>query len=293
MLEYQGQPCFFCGKEFTAEDDIVTCPECGTPYHRACYKEAGECVNTALHESGGSWVKERKKEMVEEFSAEKRAEEAAQEEERERGEMPRMFNGSLYDGVRLNPYDPCVGLDPNEQMEDATVREVAEFVGTNRFYYLPLFRLMKKTGRKFSFNMVCLFFPHLYFANRKMWLMTLGSMLLKMVFDIPTVLVYMHDQLDITVPWADVTTAGFQQMSNLLSLVGFGVSIFWCLFANYLYYRFALRKIRHIKHESGSEALIQDRIQTEGGTNSWNILLALVIEVTIAGGFVFAATMLR
>ena len=48
-MKYTGIPCAACGKKFTAEDDVVVCPECGTPYHRACYKELGHCVNEARH----------------------------------------------------------------------------------------------------------------------------------------------------------------------------------------------------------------------------------------------------
>ena len=293
MLEYEGQPCMICGRVFGENDDIVTCPECGTPYHRACYKEAGACINTALHESGGSWAVQRRREIAAEHRAERLAEEAEQAEERERGEAPKMLNGSLYDGVRLNPYDPCVGLDPEETLDGATIREIAEFVGTNRFYYLPLFRLMKKTGRKFSFNLICLFFPHFYFANRKMWLLTIGSMLLEMVLNIPTGLQYMYEQLNITVRWANVTSPAFERISTIATFAGFAVSLFWCLFANYLYYRHTVRRIRSIKRSTGSEAAMHDRIQTEGGTNGWNIVLALVIETAIAFAFVAVATAVR
>ena len=39
-MKYTGIPCAACGKKFTAEDDVVVCPECGTPYHRACYRSS-------------------------------------------------------------------------------------------------------------------------------------------------------------------------------------------------------------------------------------------------------------
>ena len=39
-----------------------------------------------------------------------------------------MFNAELYDGVRLNPEDPCIGLDPEEQMDGVTVSEAAAFI---------------------------------------------------------------------------------------------------------------------------------------------------------------------
>ncbi|MDE6709797.1 MAG: hypothetical protein K2J76_04850, partial [Oscillospiraceae bacterium] len=55
MAGYIGTRCMVCSEKFTEEDDIVVCPECGTPYHKECYKKEGSCVNTVLHESGGAW----------------------------------------------------------------------------------------------------------------------------------------------------------------------------------------------------------------------------------------------
>lgn len=63
MANYTGKKCFSCGEVFKDGDDIVVCPECGTPYHRECYLKEGKCINDALHESGQSW--EQTQESVE------------------------------------------------------------------------------------------------------------------------------------------------------------------------------------------------------------------------------------
>ncbi|MCD7785335.1 MAG: DUF2628 domain-containing protein [Oscillospiraceae bacterium] len=55
MPIYVGQPCSSCGRILTKTDDIVVCPECGSPYHRDCYISEGRCTNTHLHETGESW----------------------------------------------------------------------------------------------------------------------------------------------------------------------------------------------------------------------------------------------
>ena len=55
MADYTGKKCISCGELFSSGDDIVVCPDCGTPYHRACYQKEGQCINTELHESGISW----------------------------------------------------------------------------------------------------------------------------------------------------------------------------------------------------------------------------------------------
>ena len=55
MNDYVGCVCSVCNKPFAAGDDIVVCPECGTPYHRACYQAAGGCVHEAQHAEGYAW----------------------------------------------------------------------------------------------------------------------------------------------------------------------------------------------------------------------------------------------
>lgn len=55
MSKYTGTKCIVCENIFKDGDDIVVCPECGTPYHRECWQKNGECVNTELHEKGKSW----------------------------------------------------------------------------------------------------------------------------------------------------------------------------------------------------------------------------------------------
>ena len=55
MGKYDGCKCLSCGIEFTSTDDIVVCPDCGTPYHRSCYEKEGKCINIELHDNGGTW----------------------------------------------------------------------------------------------------------------------------------------------------------------------------------------------------------------------------------------------
>ncbi|MBR1725011.1 MAG: hypothetical protein IJ723_08375, partial [Ruminococcus sp.] len=59
MLDkYIGEKCIVCGEAFAEHDDIVVCPDCGTPYHRACWQEKGSCINDELHSSQQTWQPE-------------------------------------------------------------------------------------------------------------------------------------------------------------------------------------------------------------------------------------------
>ena len=290
MQEYLNQPCIVCGETFGEQDDIVTCPECGTPYHRACWKQAGKCVNTELHEQGASWILERKAAEREEQEAARRAEEAEQAAERERGNGPELINGELYDGVRLKPDDPCIGLNPDEQLDGVTIGEAAAFVRTNRFYYLPLFRLMKRTGKKISFNIIGLFAPHFYFANRKMWGFAMLSLLVNTILEIPAVIMVLNSQLGIRLPWADVTTVTFRTVYSASLALYVLSSVIWALCGNYLYYRFTVRKINGIKKEAVSPEEAKLKMQQAGGTSILNVILILGMQfvITRSMGFLFA-----
>ncbi|MDD4850820.1 MAG: RING finger protein [Gemmiger sp.] len=54
MANYKGSICPVCDKPFAEGDDIVVCPDCGTPYHRACWPAAG-CVHADKHGTGYEW----------------------------------------------------------------------------------------------------------------------------------------------------------------------------------------------------------------------------------------------
>ena len=56
MYQFTGCPCSVCGKTLTDTDDIVVCPDCGAPYHRACYQAQGACVYAGKHGTGFEWT---------------------------------------------------------------------------------------------------------------------------------------------------------------------------------------------------------------------------------------------
>ncbi len=55
MSRFYGKLCPVCRSPFGGNDDIVVCPDCGTPHHRACYIRTGKCAVSQYHESGFEW----------------------------------------------------------------------------------------------------------------------------------------------------------------------------------------------------------------------------------------------
>lgn len=291
MIDYSEQTCIACNKIFTEQDDIVVCPECGTPYHRDCYHAVGHCINDALHQSGGSWQVEMHHQQEEEKKALHQAEMEQQAAQRARDGMTDVSKAPMYDGFRMNN-DPCLGLDPNEQMDGVTVKEMTSFIATNRFYYLPIFRMMKITGKKISFNLTCLFFPQFYFANRKMWAMTLLSILLQFVIAVPSSLLVISEQMGIAFDWLNTQSTVFHMIVNVTSIVDLAFSMICCLFGNYFYYRFALKKIKSVKKEPTPPEQLYVNLTEAGGTSVGNIVLAAVIQLALVFTFSLALFLL-
>lgn len=279
MIDFEGKNCIACGEILQDNDDIVVCPECGTPYHRACYQNEGRCINNTLHNSGQSWQKAMEQAAQQRRSEEKRLEEAEQQAERERGDAPHMFNETLYDGVRINPDAPYVGLDPTEDFGGVTLGELSDFVHTNRLYYIPLFRLMKRTGKKMSFNLTSLLFPEFYFANRKMWAMTLLSLAVGLISKIPKWISILIQMFDVQLSGIDVQSVQFRRLFLAADYTGMIFMIICCLFANYWYYRFSMRKISRMKKKLTDEENLSETLAEAGGTRWTNIVLAIVIEL--------------
>ncbi|MCL2106477.1 MAG: DUF2628 domain-containing protein [Oscillospiraceae bacterium] len=49
-MRYEKEQCAHCGEDFRPDtDDIVVCPACGAPLHRACWNARGDCPFAAEH----------------------------------------------------------------------------------------------------------------------------------------------------------------------------------------------------------------------------------------------------
>lgn len=292
-MKYKGEKCFYCNEDFNDNDDVVVCPECGTPYHRACYKQIGSCINSQLHESGESW---------------KASEIKADEPE---PETVTFDNESFSDEETKNENNflnfdltkPFFGLDPDEDFEGAKMNEIFAFVKTNTMYYIPLFKKMKSMGSKISFNLTSFLFPYFYFANRKMWFMALVSVFIMLVLQIPSLLIGLSD--NIAYGFLDESMIQYAQsvFHNLLTFIennhntieafawlcNIGIYVFrfaMCLFGNWLYYRFTIKSVNKVKLRCPDPQRRMSIISTMGGTSVLNIFL---IALVFFGGYILLA----
>ena len=310
-MDFIGEKCVRCGEAFTADDDVVVCPECGSPHHRACYKAENKCANELWHAEGKVW---------ERSAATAPPPESEQDDDYEGKECPlcHCMNagdaavcencGVSLDGVErekkpesgsgVPPFGiprPYLGFDPNEDMGGATLKDVSDFVRTNTIYYIPLFKRMKDTGRSISFNLISFIFPPLYFANRRMWFWAMTSLIISVLLSLPFAISYLvTDGIEngYSLFSAEITEyiyANRAMLSRLIDICNISdmlMRVIFCLFSNKLYYRFALKHVKRIRARIGEKSG-RSEIAYAGGVKPLNALLIMIISIALSFASVY------
>lgn len=181
MALYEHNNCPVCGKPFQAGDDIVTCPECGTPHHRACYQEFGHCAHQALHSEGYTFTPAdppTESASAKETESNSHATDPAQKkkcvacgEEIDGDAVFCLHCGARQPGAG-QAYRPPIfnGAAPEFRQYKGTIEgeataDVAAVVRTNTTYFLPRFSKNKKAG----WNWAAFLFGPYYLFFRKMY----------------------------------------------------------------------------------------------------------------------------
>lgn len=302
MPTYIGQQCTSCRNTLTKTDDIVVCPECGSPYHRECYKMEGKCINTLLHENNESWQPE----VIETAAAEEPRTEADAQKvlckscgaendadsafckncgspvnlEKAAGSYYNRENGANqtnqqqgYGGFgNVAGMFGFIPITKDQDVDGNTAGEYADYVGeSSKMYYLPKFMRFAK-GSKTSFNFSAFFFTHFYFFFRKMIVPGIIILIAQTLLSLPSSLFLMADYgfMDYL---PVMSQKWFVLMTNVFSIISYVMSIFIGLFANYLYYKKAKSDIKGIKEKVLEEDARRASIVSSGGS-SWKYVLA-------------------
>ncbi len=317
MADYKNCTCIACRNQFEPDDDIVVCPDCGTPYHRDCWNDHGKCINTSLHESGESW-KNPNDNKTEEASETVSCEGCGAENKKGSsfcthcGRPLSEGNNSAFGGFNTDSWQQTINdaftVNENEDMEGVTLKDVSSYVGKNQMYYLPRFRFFRDAKRKISPNLACIFFPQLWLAYRKMWLWAMLLIVGTFLLSVPGTLIAMASQIDVLIANLQQQMASFGQemfqpiqqqllsfsetvkanyttlywADSICSYVSLAVKILMFLFGNYIYYRHTIKKVKAVRSDNRSLIDVDSRIRMAGGTNIGFIFLALLAEFVLS-----------
>lgn len=295
MNKYIGQPCTSCNDIFNEDDEVVVCPECGSPYHKACYAKEGKCINLSLHESGESWQPHRD---------EREAEDVYHSQDSSHSETVGVIcpscNAANAPGSSFctncgrplntnqqfngNPYSAPFGVpfggnaaNAETDVDGNTVGEYSRYLGFKSYYFLPKFIRFAKNKSKCSFNFSAFLFPHYYFLYRKMNIIGYITLVVTTLLSIPYVLLSLAEYGIFTVDW--VMSDNFIMLCNAANLISNILCVVCGVFANWIYYKKAKSDINKIKAETSSEYEQNERISGSGGTSALNIAIAIGVQI--------------
>ncbi len=183
-MRYLGENCPYCGLEFQEGDDVVVCPECATPHHRACWFAHGDCANAEKHAEGFVW----KKQAAPEPESEEKTENQNTGADGKNLDIvcpdcgKASPNGTLRCpdcGALLVPFNPMMGgqppvaqfrpgFDAEEKVGDMKAGDIALFCRVGGARYIKTFRKFAE-GRKIGFNWGAAFFSPFWFFYRKLY----------------------------------------------------------------------------------------------------------------------------
>lgn len=177
MFLYENNKCPVCGKEFSESDDVVSCPECGTPHHRECYKSLGKCVNKEKH--GTDFVYSRnndnKERPVEDVGVQSFEQFAA--DARQVFDNVHSVNAAVNDKTEEVNAKMQQKVSSEPDIDGVSTLDAATVVGVNSERFVKRF---SKNG-KLGWNWGAFFFGPYYFMYRKMYTESLVFLVLPFV----------------------------------------------------------------------------------------------------------------
>lgn len=196
-INYIGLKCGICGKDFEDNDDVVVCPDCGTPMHRSCYASNRKCPFEDKHSEGYIFEKfdaitaSAKGESPTDYDGlddspiDKISETSICPVCGEKNKKSAVFcnkcginlKTSLTSGNQMqqpiNPafmpaIDPLAGIPADTEFEeDVTAADLACYVKVNTPYYMSVFGRLKKKLNRFNFSAAI--FSSAWFLYRKQY----------------------------------------------------------------------------------------------------------------------------
>ncbi len=277
MPNYSNDKCPVCGLNFTENDDIVVCPHCGTPHHRECYKSNGGCANSQLHDEGFTFVPTAP--PCESSESESKNEESKNEETENNAQAefdPNKVFGSVLGHT----------ISDGDNIDGVPVGDLKKFVGNGWMYYIPLFFAKVKNLRVFRINFSALLGSYTWLFARKFYLLGCLSALLTSAsyFYVYFYIAYLNNAgIDVTKSLTSIfqSTDSFvvsgYYIYTIVSYIPFIISLLTGIFANRLYMKKCVKKVKKINSTSASAEQFNERLSKKGGLNLPLLFISLAL----------------
>ena len=295
MSRFTDKLCPVCRKKFTDNDDVVVCPECGTPHHRECYNISGSCGVAGYHAEGFVWsgrLPDEIETVREEYPRDSfdphHAEYPSGGQEMPEIEQLKDFPNSyfeFYHRIRSMTVDEERGED------GVSGKELCHFVGKSIMHYAQAFdafrRGVLKNGRiqpvKVFFNICSGLFLPIHQFYRRMDLLGVLLLIISAVTALPEILL-MYDAEYASITFTAAATSTLNTLAMVSNIVSFGITMLMCVFGDYLYYRFCVRRIKKIRtrYDDGKAEGYYMALTESGAPSKLRIVIGILAYLLVA-----------
>ncbi len=282
MIDCIGQSCPTCNRRFLEGDDVVVCPDCGTPHHRECFKEAGQCANHELHKSDYTWKAVPPEPLPKSCQNCNSTNDPNAPFCKNCG-MPMDSPAPVEVDSEKNfveaisaieMFERITHISDNDELDGIKIKDWKTYIGNAAPRYLFTFKRMDETGKKFSFCLSAMFFAPFYFLYRRMWLFGVLALLLELVLSLPVTLMLLSELYSISLPIDEQLLLTFANISNFAMLAA---NAAWGFFAYHLYRKTAAKQIKKIRDSADSEKEYNDILKRKSGP--CNVVIVAVIAL--------------
>lgn len=302
MINYTGSICPICKKDFTEDDDIVVCPECGTPYHKNCYSSIGHCMFQDKHGQYEYQIKNNENTASDDKVNETlicpycSSKNPISSKICSKCGSPLSQNKNVkssYQNINT-PFSSFNKINKDENFNGVTAQNLSDYVGPNSFYYIPEFKNIKDFGSS-RFNFSAFLFSGIWFLYRKqykigtiitilMFILIISSTCIEILHNAPIIISLLKNAgIDLNSSY----TLNSQNMQNLMlqiaplpifdkimlilpsiiSFVKIIIMIICGVNANKFYFKHCVKSIKQIKNSNNLNVTITNLIISKGGTN--------------------------
>ena len=307
MYDFTGCECPVCRKLFLDGDDLVVCPDCGTPYHRSCYAQSGHCLNEHRHGAGFEWKPPQlpEKEIAcTRCGAMNEVENAYCKScgsplSNNAGDAARYGTDSAArpgrSGAPEESFDyqtfyrdmtdnrQFAAIDPNETLEGIPAAEWASFIGRSSYTYLHIFKRMELLNRKVTMSLSAMLFSPFYFFYRKAWKPAIISLIIWLVLETPAVLWAL--KLSESALTAQLSTATLEVLMQTASVLTMVFRLLCGMFGFYLYKKDSAARIQRIRRQYADPQRRAFELTVQGGISWTAVFLAFGVYVVYSAVF--------
>ncbi len=298
VFYYEGYSCPVCKRPFSPHDDVVACPKCGLPHHRACWFGEGHCHLEHLHNTDEQWSREKAAQPTEPVreSVENLPYQICPRCHTKNPEFAEIcthcgmllrgdagWNSSGQAGHaygEYRPYQSAVpsqdGIDPNEEIDGIKATDLAAVVDYKKDYYLPRFRRLGNGGRA-SWNWAAFWLGPFWLLYRKMYGYGVALLVLQLIESAMTYVAYGALGINSATSPEKMIEILMSSMMSSNSMIYFGLSISLIsaimtvikvmlgLFGNKLYLMHCTKTVRRARETTPD--LTASEFTTVGGTS--------------------------